>query len=103
MTKRLVILGCTLFVIMVVSIVGATPTLNALDGPPPTNTKRAAAVASLPPTNTLRAAGPTDDIPDTPTKTLLPSKTLRPTRTSTLTPSITPTTIGPVNYPDNIN
>lgn len=101
MTKRLAILGCTLFVIMIVSLIGATPTLNALQGPPPTNTKRAAQ-ATLPPTNTLRGVAPTD-VPVTPTKTLVPSKTLRPSRTPSYTPSITPTTIGPVNYPENIN
>src|ERR1041385_210413 len=99
MTKRLAILGFTLLIMLLGSVLGANPVLSAMQGPPPTNTKRAIS-ATLPSTNTPRAVEPTDAPA---TVTLTPSKTLRPTRTPSPTSSVTPTTIGPVNYPDNIN
>jgi len=57
-----------------------------LDQAPATNTKR----PTLIPTNTPRV-------------TAIPTRTTTPTRVPTDTPAPTPTTVGPLEYPDNIN
>jgi hypothetical protein len=99
--KRLAILLSSLVILMAISFSGIPPVSGAMQAPP-TNTKR----PTLPPTNTKRA---TATLVTPPTNTLIPTKTQTPTRTPTstktltLTPSPTPTTVGPVNYPENIN
>ncbi|MEP7284677.1 MAG: DUF3048 domain-containing protein [Chloroflexota bacterium] len=101
--KRLAILLCAVLILIGMTIAGVNPASSAMQVPP-TNTKRPT-VASLPPTNTPKNVAPVQPDQPTlvPTKTLVPSRTPLPSKTPTLTPSITPTTIGPVNYPDNIN
>src|SRR5258706_1296773 len=108
--RRLAILLCIVIAVMTVTLSGVNPVSSAVQVPP-TNTKRPT-VATLPPTNTPKASVPsaaTDKPTLVPSKTLVPTKTATPTRTPipsktpTLTPTITPTTIGPINYPDNIN
>ena len=108
--RRIVIVTCLAAVLAILTI--AYPhTANSAVQAPPTNTKRPT-IPTLPSTNTprpsaTRAASPTrTPIPSktrVPTKTSTPTRTPSPTRTPTLTPSVTPTTIGPINYPDNIN
>jgi len=106
--RRIVIL-----LVVLVAVTGATlsSVSPAIMQAPPTNTKRPT-VPTLPPTNTLRATftqGASDTPSKSPTKTRTPTRTTTPTRTPTNTPrptdtaTVTPTTIGPVNYPENIN
>lgn len=114
MIKRIAILALllvALFLVMTASPVNgqSVPASGAADGSGgqdgqsvaalATNTKRPTAV----PTNTRRPSS-TPDFTATPSDT--PTRTLTPTRTPippTETPTITPTTIGPVSYPEGIN
>lgn len=75
--------------------VGVQPA-SSQGGPVATNTKRPTLIA----TNTRRATLPPTETP-TPTATFTPSPTVTPS--PTLTPSFTPTVLGPVEYPPNIN
>jgi hypothetical protein len=107
--KRFIMLICTMLMLAAVILSGVVP-VNSAGTAPATNTKRPLP-ATLPATNTPRATvKPVTQTPTViPTKTLVPSKTptftKSPTltKTYTLTPSLTPTTIGPIEYPDNIN
>lgn len=99
-TPRLPILAA-LFVVLLLSAFAAVPG-NAQplypDQAPPTNTKRPTII----PTNTPRFTKvPTREA--TATRTAVPTRTPIPSKTPTLTPSITPTQLGPLSYPDNIN
>src|SRR5262249_496610 len=101
--KRLVVLGCVVMALVGVVLSSVQPASSA-EGAPPTNTKRPV-LSTLPPTNTPRSAASATQTP-IPTKTkpaATPTRTPTSTRTPTLTASVTPTTIGPVNYPENIN